>query len=205
MRTLEVAPGIRRWSVHDDRIGGEDSEAYAVVDDDGVVVLIDPLPLADSALERLGDLTAIVLTAGNHQRSSWRLRRKLGIPVWAPVDAHGLRAQPDYTYESGDTVPGGFIAIHTPGPTDAMYSLWRVHPRGVVFLSDLLYRTRSGRLRFVPSEYQEAPERTRASVRRLLDNLPMDIVCPSHGRPVVGGGEEAVRRALEEDQEFPPP
>ncbi|MCI0574325.1 MAG: MBL fold metallo-hydrolase, partial [Myxococcaceae bacterium] len=62
-RTVEVVPGIRRWSVRDDRIGGADSEAYAVLDDDGAVVLVDPLPLSEGALNALGPVTAIVLTA----------------------------------------------------------------------------------------------------------------------------------------------
>ena len=48
----EVVPGVWHWHVSDERIGGATSAAHAVADGDGVV-LIDPLPLAEKALERL--------------------------------------------------------------------------------------------------------------------------------------------------------
>ena len=45
-------PGIRHWSIHDDRLDFR-SDAYAVADARGWV-LIDPLPLEKEALLRLG-------------------------------------------------------------------------------------------------------------------------------------------------------
>ncbi len=202
-RTVEVVPGIRRWSVRDDRIGGADSEAYAVLDDDGAVVLVDPLPLSEGALNALGPVTAIVLTSGCHQRSSWRLRRELKVPVWAPVRAFGLEDTPDFVYSGGDTLPGGLMAYHTPGPVESMYTLWRERPRGLVFISDLLYREGNGPPRFVQAEYQDEPWRTRESVRRVLAHLPVDIVCFAHGRPMLDGGAQSLQRALDEDVEHP--
>ncbi len=50
----EVVPGVRRWFVADDRIGGNEADAHAVAADGGVV-LLDPLPLAEEALAELGD------------------------------------------------------------------------------------------------------------------------------------------------------
>lgn len=48
----EIVPGVYRYKVMDDRIGAE-SDAYALVEK-GRAVLIDPLPLAESTLKRLG-------------------------------------------------------------------------------------------------------------------------------------------------------
>src|SRR5712692_2246293 len=45
----EIGPGVWRWSVHDDRIDFE-SDAHAVVESSRVV-LIDPLPLEETALQ----------------------------------------------------------------------------------------------------------------------------------------------------------
>ncbi|WNG21306.1 MBL fold metallo-hydrolase [Cystobacter fuscus] len=204
-RTEQVVPGIHRWSVEDDRIGGVHSEAYAVVSDDGAVTLIDPLPIAADALNALGRVEAIVLTAGNHQRAAWSLRKTFGAPVWAPVNAHGLEDSPDATYTNGDNLPGGLVAYHTPGPAEVMFTLWKERPRSVVFLSDLLTHDEQGTPRFVDSQYQDDPARTRASVRRILEHLPVEVVCFAHGRPILHDGAAALRQALSEDSDFPAP
>lgn len=200
----EVVPGVYNWHVRDDRIGGVRSDAYAVVDRDGAVVLIDPLPIDEKLLRPLGSITAIVLTAGNHQRSAWRFRKLFHVPVWAPENAHGLEEEPDTFYTSGDSLPGGLTAFHTPGPAEAMFTLWlQQHPRGIVFLSDLLTHEGRGRPEFVPGKYQDDPLRTRASVRRVHDHLPADTLCFAHGEPIVGAGKSALRLALELDDEQP--
>src|SRR2546421_12272048 len=84
----EVMSGVLHWRVHDDRIDFI-SAAHAVVGDEGTV-LIDPLPLTADALGRLGEVRAIALTSGSHQRSAWRLRRELGAPVHAPAVSQAL-------------------------------------------------------------------------------------------------------------------
>ncbi|MCP3139848.1 MBL fold metallo-hydrolase [Pyxidicoccus xibeiensis] len=203
-RLVEVVPGVHHWTLSDDRIGGTRSDAYAVVDVDGAVVLIDPLPIDEEVLRRLGDVNAIVLTAGNHQRSAWRFRKVFGAPVWAPEGATGLEDTPDFFYVAGDTLPAGLVSFHTPGPTFAMYTLWmQQHPRAVAFISDLLTHEGRGTPEFVPSEYQDEPLRTRHSVQRILDHLPVQTLCFAHGAPIIGDGASALRRALEEDMESP--
>jgi len=200
----EVVPGVYNWHVRDDRIGGARSDAYAVADRDGAVVLIDPLPIDAKLLRPLGTISAIVLTAGNHQRSAWRFRKLFNVPVWAPENAHGLEEDPDNFYSSGDSLPGGLTAFHTPGPVEAMYTLWwQQHPRGIVFLSDLLTHEGQGRPQFVRAEYQEDPQRTRMSVQRVLDHLPVDTICFAHGEPIVSAGKSALRLALQLDDEQP--
>jgi hypothetical protein len=199
----EVVPGVYNWHVRDDRIGAR-SDAYAVVDRDGAVVLIDPLPIDEKLLRPLGTIAAILLTAGNHQRSAWHFRELFNAPVWAPEKAHGLEEEPDNFYTSGDALPGGLSALQTPGPTEAMYTLWlQQHPRGIVFISDLLTHEGRGRPEFVPSQYQDDPQRTRLSIQRVLDRLPVDTVCFAHGEPIVGAGRAALRLALELDSEGP--
>ncbi len=205
-RTIEVVPGVRRWSIRDERIGGAESDAYAITTA-GRVTLIDPLPLVEGALVRLGSLEAIVLTAANHQRSAWRLRRERDLEVYAPegptvgTEPGQLEEEPDVRYGDGEHLPGGLIAIHTPGPAYAMYSLWLDGERRVLFVSDLLARERRGLPSFLPSEYQDDPRLTRVSVRRLAETLPVDVVCFAHGPPIVKDGRAALERALTRDAE----
>lgn len=205
-KIVRVVPTVHRWRVWDDRIGGNESDAYAVVRT-GYVTLIDPLPVSESELMRLGKIQAIVLTAACHQRSAWRYRRMFGVPVYAPegpaigTEEGMLEEVPDHRYTGGDSFPGGLSAFHAPGPDEAMYALWLAEPRGVVFLSDLLYHDGSGLPRFMPDHYQTAPQRTRESVRRIADHLPVDVLCFAHGPPICEDARMALERALEADRQ----
>jgi glyoxylase-like metal-dependent hydrolase (beta-lactamase superfamily II) len=198
-RLQEVLPGVFNWHVdEDDRIGSR-SDAWAIVRD-GRVVLVDPLPIAEEKLRALGEVEAIVLTAGNHQRTAWRFRKVFGAPVYAPVDAYRLEHAADHSYSGGDLLPGGLVAFHAPGPVESMHALWLERPVSVVFVSDLLVSD-GKTLSFVSAEYQDEPHRSRSSVARLLKDLPIVAVCPSHGPAIVANGADAMRRALDEDDE----
>lgn len=190
-----VAPGLFHWTVHDDRIDFR-SDAYAVASNDGAV-LVDPLPLADRALSKLGEISSIVISIQSHQRSAWRLRAKLGAKVHAPRGAEGLEDVPDAWYGDGERLPGGLVAIHAPGPCDASYALLleRGEGTGILFIGDVLTRGARGALRFVPGEYQDDPGGTRASAQKLAQ-LDAAIVCPGHGRPIRSGGTRAIAEAL---------
>jgi glyoxylase-like metal-dependent hydrolase (beta-lactamase superfamily II) len=193
----EVAPGVYRFTMHDDRIDFE-SDGYVVVGK-GRAVLIDPLPMRPRDLKKLGEVEAICLTASCHERAAKRYHESFHVPLYAPrraVDFEG--ATPDRRYGPGARLPGGLKAVHSPGPTDAHYSLYLSRNGGVVFCADLLTNVGSRGLAFVAGEYQDDPKRTRVSVRRLL-KLPFRVLCPNHGKPVTTGAKKAVRQALAHD------
>ena len=195
-RVEEVVPGVWRWTIaHDERIGGAETDAHAVVTDDGAV-LIDPLPLAPEALERLGRVEAICLTAACHQRSSWRLRQELGVSVHAPRGAKTLAQEPDASYEDGDALPGDLRAVYTPGPESAHYSFLLERGPRVLFCSDLLTHYPGRALEFVPLHYHDDPEATKRSVRGLLE-LGFDVLCLDHGSPITQSPHSAIRGFLE--------
>lgn len=193
-----ILPGVLHWTLDDDRIGGR-SEAYALTNG-ADTVLVDPLPLEADAVTVLGAVKYVVLTIQSHQRSAWRIRKQLRVPVFAPAGAQGLEEQPDYWYEDGAELPGGLRAIHAPGPCDASYALFLPSPdgRGIVLLGDLLVRGDEGPLGFVPDAWQEAPRDARRSAAKLLE-LELDVVLPGHGAPVLSGGRGAIRAALDAD------
>jgi len=188
----EVVPGIWRWFVHDDRIDFE-SDAHAVVEN-GLVVLIDPLPVVETELTRLGAIEAICLTAKCHQRSTWRYRKQFGVKVYAPEGVRPMEEEADAFYRTGDLLPGGLQAIHTPGPEPVHYGFLRARDPGVFFCPDLLMHGK-GKLEFVPPEFHDDPTETRASVRRLLE-LRFSILCFNHGAPIISEPHKALREAL---------
>lgn len=192
----EIFPRLYRWTMYDDRIGFQ-RDSYAVIENDRVI-LIDPLPMRKQDLSRLGIVEAICLTASCHERSAWRYRRLLNVPVYAPAGGVDFEETPDLWYNSGDHLPGGLITVHSPGPAEAHYSFYLPRDGGAVFCADLLTNEGGEGLAFVPGEYQDEPMRTRDSVRRLLE-LDFDMLCPDHGEPIRHGAKEAIRQALDRD------
>jgi hypothetical protein len=188
----EVVPGVWHWHVSDERIGGFVSSAHAVRAGGGVV-LIDPLPLSGEALCGLGDVSAICLTTSSHQRSAWRMRRELGVRVWAPAASKEVEEEPDERYSEGDGLPGGLEAMFTPGAGTTQHSLLR---DGVLFTPDLFVRPPGEALALIPSEYAHDPEQARQTAEGLLD-VDFAVLCLGHGAPVTDDPRAAIREALD--------
>ena len=189
----EVVPGVWHWPFDDERIDFI-SAAHAVQTDEGTV-LIDPLPLAPEALERLGNVAAICISAGVHQRSAWRYRRELGAKVYVPALSKEIDEEPDERYSDGDRLPGGLLALFTPGAGTTQHTFLLERGPGVAFVPDLLARTPDGPLFLVPAEYMHDPEEARRSVEKLL-GLPFSVLCLSHGVPVLDDSHGPIRAAL---------
>jgi len=191
-----VAPGILHWGLHDDRINfRSDAHAIKVA---GQTVLIDPLPLVEGALKKLGTIEAICLTGSCHQRSAWRYRKQFGVKVYAPQGAVGLEEEPDIWYATGDRLPGGLKAVHAPGPTAVHYAFHLERGRRALFCADILMRE-GKKLRFVSNEYQDDPKRTRETAKSFLQ-LQFGILCFDHGAPMMKNPRAAIQKALEADE-----
>jgi Metallo-beta-lactamase superfamily len=188
----EVVPGVRRWSIHDERIDFVGA-AYAVAAGD-CVVMIDPLPLEDDALAELGRVEAIVLTCGSHQRCAWRYRREFGGKVHAPALAKEIDEEPDVRYGDGDVLPGHLSAVFTPGAGTTQHTLVLGDPK-VAFVPDMLVETPEGRVAMLASRWMYDPEEARRSVEKLLD-LDFDVLCLTHGGAVIENAKDAVCDAL---------
>lgn len=191
-RAEPVVDGVWHWRVRNSNIGGSISSCQ-LVQHGGEAALVDPVRLADPALEQLPKPNAIVLTAKCHQRSAWRYRRQLGSEVWAPAGTAPMDEEPDHRYEEGDGLPAGLRPIRTPGPEAVHYCLL-MDGGPVLFCSDLL-SVRDGRLEFVPLEYHDDPPQTRRSVEGLL-HLDFSVLCLDHGPPIADDPKQAIRDLL---------
>lgn len=190
----EVVPGVWRWGVANERIGGAESTGHAVASADGVV-LVDPVRLAPAALAALGPVTAILLTAQCHQRSAWRYRMDFGAAVWAPEGTRPMEEEPDERYRAGDALPGGLRAVHTPGPEEVHFCFLRESVPRVLFCSDLLTNYGGRGLDFVPLAYHDDPAQTRRTVEGLLD-LDFEVLCLDHGSPITDDPKAEIRALL---------
>jgi hypothetical protein len=191
----EVVPGVWSWSLRDERIGGFLGAAHAVETDSGTV-LIDPLPLEQEAFARLVPVESIVLTAGTHQRSAWRLRRELGVRVHAPALVRLVDEEPDVRFSEGDVLPGGLRPYFAPGPGTTQHALLLPGEPSVLFTSDLFVHEPDGDLEFVPDEYVHDPAQTRETAKRVLD-LEFEVLCMGHGTPLLEDPKGEIRALLE--------
>jgi hypothetical protein len=192
----EVVPGVWWWSIHDERIDFI-STAHAVSSAVGTV-LIDPLPVDNDALAELGDIHAICLTAGTHQRSAWRYRRELSVPVHAPALSRLIDEEPDVRYAEGDELPGRLKAFFTPGAGTTQHTFLLEREGGVAFVPDLFAHDPGHGLAIVGEEEMPDPAEARRSIRRVLE-LPFSVLCLDHGAPLAEDPKPAVRRLLDEN------
>ena len=108
-----------------------------------------------------------------------------------------MRSRICHTYREGDRLPGGLRAILTPGPEPIHFAFLREQAPAVLFCADLFMREAEGDLSFVPAEYHDDPEATRASVRKLAQ-LPFEVLCMAHGAPLTRDPHRALCKLLGE-------
>lgn len=196
--TRRIAPYLHWWSVEDDRIGGAQSDSYAVDTRSGVI-FVDPLPMTYVAADSYPAVASALLTAARHQRASWRYRFEHGARVWAPRGSEGyLLHEPDDYYTEGSAFPARFKAIRTPSLGSANFAFLNdddpERPKAL-FVGDLIRRrTSESPLELAQNGYSAAL--VRRDVEELLQ-LDFDVLCLSHGGPILEGPHDALRELLD--------
>jgi glyoxylase-like metal-dependent hydrolase (beta-lactamase superfamily II) len=184
----EIRPGLKRWAgphPEFDPVEGDLDDSYLPVasvlfSGEEALVLIDPLvsddlwPELDTEVKQSGKPVVVLTTIYFHERSRDAVARRYGARLGGGVA--GVRA---FGAERADEV-----------------ALWLEEPRAVVF-GDAVLGDQAGGLRLTPwASNAEGLERTRQALLPLLD-LPVEIVLPAHGDPVLANGREALARAFE--------
>jgi hypothetical protein len=215
----ELRVGLWHWQApHPDWTPDEpwsrEVSSYAI-DDGQRLLLFDPLAVPDELLALAPEREpVIVLTAPWHERDARTLLGRLGAAVFAPppdtaqdlIDKYGITADeagdgsPDlqwarsggenvHWYAAGDRLPAGIEAYTGREHNDLV--LWKPSV-GAVIAGDSLADFGAGlelneRLRGGVTRRQVAER-----LRPLLD-LPVEVVCPTHGAPT---DRAALERAL---------
>jgi glyoxylase-like metal-dependent hydrolase (beta-lactamase superfamily II) len=184
----DIRPGLKRWvTPHPEWKPEEDEldESYRPVASilfhgPDALVLIDPLvpeklwPALDAEIAQSSAPIVVLTTIKFHKRSRDDIARR-----------HGA--------ELGGT-PGGVRSFSAARGDEV--ALWLEEPRAVVFGDAVLGNQRGG-LRLTPwSVDDEGRERTRKALRPLLD-LPVELVLPAHGNPVLTDARSALEKALD--------
>jgi glyoxylase-like metal-dependent hydrolase (beta-lactamase superfamily II) len=183
----EIRPGLKRWAgphPEFDPAEGDLDESYtdvasALFHGEDALVLFDPLvpdalwPELDAEVKQSGKPVVVLTTIFFHERNRDDVARRYGARLGG--DVAGVR---EFSAERGD---------------ELVY--WLEQPRAIV-VGDALLGDQAGGVRLTPWARDAAGlERTRQALLKLLD-LPVEIVLPAHGDPVLAKGHEALVRAL---------
>ena len=209
-----LSEGLWRWTArhpewHPGEFGAEVACFAAQAGD--TTLLIDPLlpaepePVLETVDRILRDRLAILITIPYHVRSSETLWRRYRNQAETTIHGHAAcakRLDDDSAFHPIDTdeeLPGGVTAHPIGKPRRYETPLHLPSHKAIVF-GDALAET-DGRLVMWSSEKVDAKvatfyrERFAPSVRPLLE-LGAENVLVTHGAPVMGGGTEALRKAL---------
>ena len=171
----------------------QEVRSYAV-DSGDCFVLIDPIA-PPSLVDELasGKQAAVVLTGWWHERDAHELVERLGVAVHAPSEDERTRA-PMRTYSAGGSLPGGIEARNASYSEEAV--LW-IPAHGALVFGDVMLGHEGG-IRVKPDSWAVegvTPERLRDVLGELLD-LPVELLLPTHGDPVLEDARGALKRAL---------
>jgi glyoxylase-like metal-dependent hydrolase (beta-lactamase superfamily II) len=106
----------------------------------------------------------------------------------------------DKPLDDGEMIPalGGLHVIHTPGHTPGSLCLYQ-RERQILFCGDTMFNVnpltgRAGLRLAIPLVSADMAQ-VRSSVRRIAD-LPVNVLCPGHGEPILEGASESIRALL---------
>jgi glyoxylase-like metal-dependent hydrolase (beta-lactamase superfamily II) len=195
----ELRPGLWTWTARHpawtspEHGWGPVVRSYAL-DAGGVFVLLDPLA-PPSLVEELaaGKEAVVLLTVLDHERSAAECVERLGAHVHAPHAVLAELATPATGYAVGDALPGGVEACTGFWPHEA--TLW-IPAHGALVTGDVILAEHG--LSILPEGWLEGaatPDEVREGLRPLLD-LPVELVLPTHGDPVVRDAHAALAAAL---------
>ena len=206
-----LADGLLRWTGPHPTWRAGDFGAEVVsfaVRAGGEGLLIDPLmPLELAELDELfagADRVSILVTIPYHARSSEELASRYGARIYGPKGvASRLGDGSAFTaIEPGDELPAGARSFAIGKPRRGEQPLYLPSHRALVFGDAVVEH--GGKLRvWVNDPVDEKVsrfyrERFNPTLRPLLE-LDVERVLVTHGEPVLSGGRDALRRALDSE------
>jgi glyoxylase-like metal-dependent hydrolase (beta-lactamase superfamily II) len=208
----ELRPGLRRWTAHHEEWRKEVA-SFAVATEDELV-LVDPLLSSEDWIPLERGLRArelhVLLTIHWHARSAADIANRFpAVRVWAHSRnraAVARRTPVTDVFRLGDELPAGLVALEARPRSEVL--LWEPRSRALIAGDALLGDGERGEgLHTCPAGW--LPQSTdledlRRALRPILD-LPVELVLPSHGSPVLSGARKALTEAATPAAPVPSP
>jgi glyoxylase-like metal-dependent hydrolase (beta-lactamase superfamily II) len=187
----EIAPGIRHWQAEHPNLG-IDVSSYWLPD---LHVLLDPIAVP----EEVKDIDLVLLSCRHHRRDCLEAGERFGAAIRAPrTGMHEFGEDtPIQAYDFGESLIDDAITVHEVGVISPDEAAFHIPSLNALALADGAIRYGED-LHFVPDQYMDDPEETKAGLKRqfarLVDELDFDVLLLAHGTPIASGGREALRR-----------
>jgi hypothetical protein len=192
----EILPGLRHWTATHPKIGIEVSSHWVP----GAGALIDPLLPPGEGLAAFREQPPpdrVLLSNRHHLRDSEQIAAELGCRIeCSRPGMHEFGDGPAVeAFDFGDEVAPGIEALEV-GAICPDETALLLRDAGALVIADGIIRY-SEELQFVPdSLLGDDPEGVKRGLRdaysRLIDR-DFDNLLFAHGRPLIGGGKEALR------------
>lgn len=187
----EIAPGVVHWQAPHPKIG-IDVSSYWLPE---LRTLLDPIAVPDE----VDGVQHILLSCRHHVRDSLEVRQRFAAAVRAPRS--GMHDYPEDTpivpYDFGETLAAGAVTAHEVDAISPDETAFHIPAVNALAVADGVIRY-GGELMFVPDQYMDEPEQTKAGLKEafgsLADELDFDVLLVAHGTPMASGGREALRR-----------
>lgn len=189
----EIVPGLWHWTALREAIHHDVSSYYLREERVAIDPMLPPERPDWFAPEH------VLLTCRHHDRDAWKLQAELGSQVWVVAQgAHELEGRGEFrTFEWGDALPGGAIAVEVDAISPDETALFLPGYRALAIADGAVDWPGVEGLSFVPDKYMDDPERTKeglqAAFRKICDELDFEHLLLAHGAPRVGTGREALR------------
>jgi glyoxylase-like metal-dependent hydrolase (beta-lactamase superfamily II) len=187
----EIAPGVMHWQAPHPGIGADVSSYWLPQ----LRTLLDPLAVPDE----VEGVQHILLSCRHHARDSLEVRARFGAVVRAPrTGMHEFEdGTPIVPYDFGESLAGGAVTAYEVNAISPDETAFHIPAANALAIADGAIRYGDD-LHFVPDEYMDDPEETKAGLKsafaRLADELDFDVLLLAHGKPIPSGGREALRR-----------
>ncbi len=191
----QVTPVVWYWEAYAPEVKADHSSC-AVRTAEGLV-LIDPIPLAEPALQELfaeAPPIAIVMTNGNHLRAAESFRERFNTPLLAHAEAAPqLGITPDRLLRAGELVAGELEVIAIDGAPAGEIALHRADAS--LHVGDALINLPSHGFAPLPAKYCRDFKKMVNSLRALLPRK-FDLLTFAHGTPMMARANERLAELL---------
>ena len=195
----EILPNVWMWSEYQpDR--GFCFNGFALVEDSGLVLVVDPVPMSPDTMQKLQDLGSrfqIVLLNADHERESQAIAKTLGASIWAPKSDVALLRNPNRieTYGNGHRFGEDWESIHLLGMKTPGESVLHHARRGILLVGDAILADPAVGLRLVPKQKLKDQARALDALRGLVNLSFRSLLC-ADGFQLLHGGREALNLFL---------
>ncbi len=165
------------------------------------LLLVDPIPLTDSAedeLLALGPVGGVVVSNANHWRASAALSEKWGIPLSGHSSLEDEAVGAFHSIRQGDVLLDSLKVLEIPGAAPGEIAVYSPAHHGSFIMGDALIHFDPYGFTFLPTKYCTDHKQMQHSLRQLLD-YQFERMLFAHGTPILSKARSRLEQLLNGD------